>query len=213
MARKLSRRQRAEKTKEALFEKGCELLRSVDDPDGFVIEDITNPCGVSKATFYQYFKSKEDFYFRVKMTYADDVRELLVDSLQTGGTVRDRIMSFVCEWVRSIKETDLQMGQDWHALVADEQLRAEANRRGMDIYSYVSLLAELIESAVETGEFVPDTPCELVAKQVMAVLYGIHSVSVMTDKDIDFEGCPLDAAYVVDHGILQRWLADAEAGE
>lgn len=207
MATSIPRKVRAEQTKQALFQRGHEYLRNVGSPDDFVIEDITGPCGVSKATFYLYYKSKEDFYHHIKMSYAHEVRDVYLARLNGSGPVHERILLFVQAWVEAVRSSDIETSRDWLALTADKNFRITAREHGMSIQNYLSILSDKVREGVEQGEFVPNTPCDAIAKQIMVVLHGVHSLSVMTNKELDYEKCTGFITDLVNNGVLKPWLA------
>lgn len=61
--RKFSDEQR-ERIKEELIETGRELLLTYG-PDKTTVEDITDPVGIAKPTFYQFFDAKADLYLEI----------------------------------------------------------------------------------------------------------------------------------------------------
>lgn len=202
----LTRKQRAECTRQALLDKGREILRHVDSFDDFVVEDITDACGVSKGTFYLYFKSKGAFFYDLKLAEAREANERLTSILLNGGqSASNDILEFVRQWLRIIQKYDKQLGRYWVSYLLDEELRNSKSPLGINWYTYPDLISRRLKEGVQNGEFVGQTPTTRVAHEIMAVIHGFDVVSVITEKGFDSNDCADEAADIVESGILCQW--------
>lgn len=69
--------------KEQILEAGMSLMY-LQGYNATGIQDIANAAGVPKGSFYNYFKSKEDFVSELLTRYTDDTVEFLKTQLRTG---------------------------------------------------------------------------------------------------------------------------------
>lgn len=197
----------AERTRKALFEKGCDILRNVSSVDDFAVEDITVACGVSKGTFYKHFKSKGAFFYNVKHALACGVNAELIELIQdTTGSAHESLLRFVHEWVSRFREFDLPLNEDFLAFVYDGNL-AEMAPHEIDPKRFGHLIRAQIRAGVERGEFVADTPVDKVARLLVVTLTGFGVFIYAQKKDVDCSVWADEAVAMVDDGVFRRWLA------
>lgn len=196
----------AERTRNALFEKGCEMLRSVDSVDDFAVEDITGACGVSKGTFYKHFKSKGAFFYNVRHALARDANaELIVMLERTDGSAREALIEFVHEWLSRFREFNLPLNEDFLAFVYNGNL-AEMAPSEIDPRRFGFLIRSQIKRGIDRGEFVGETPVDKVTSLLVVTLTGFGVFIYAQKKDVDCSSWADEAATMVEDGILRRWL-------
>lgn len=199
----------AERTRNALFAKGCAMLRNVDSVDGFAVEDITGACGVSKGTFYKHFKSKGAFFYNVRHALARDANTELIDLLElTDGSARACLIGFVREWVRRFREFNLPLNEDFLAIVHNGNLDEMAPQE-IDPRRFGLLIRSQIQRGIDRGEFVRETPVDKVASLLVVTLTGFSVFIYAQKEDVDCGAWADEAARMVDDGVFRRWLFEA----
>lgn len=84
--------------KEQILEAGMGLIYA-QGYNATGIQDIANAAGVPKGSFYNYFKSKEDFAVEVISHYADETETFLKTHLRTGNvTPLNRMKIMLNRW-------------------------------------------------------------------------------------------------------------------
>lgn len=78
--------------------------------DAISVEDITDAAGVCKGSFYTYFEHKEDVLDEVAYPRFDDI---LRKSLESKGSLHEKISHFLTESVRYISDVGIHMCQGW----------------------------------------------------------------------------------------------------
>lgn len=67
------------------------------------IQDIVDSIGVTKGTFYYYFKSKEMLLMEIHLSYIDDLVSRQRVILDSAGSFRDKLVSVVALIIHDIK--------------------------------------------------------------------------------------------------------------
>ena len=96
------RQQGALVTKRKIIEAATELI-SENGLDAINVEDITNKAGVSKGTFYTYFKKKEEIIDVVGIGPIAKINEAL-ETMQGG--LHEKLTYFIKTYLKSVEDED-----------------------------------------------------------------------------------------------------------
>lgn len=130
------------------------------------VEEITQACGVSKGTFYTYFKRKEDVVLELSQGM---FREILSDAMAVSGGMLARLRFYMIHFSDYIEKGSVKMAQDWICNVSHPDLCQEGvNKLHLDSSALESLLAVGISSC----ELVASAPAKELAYCLTEVLYG-----------------------------------------
>ncbi|MDO5389046.1 MAG: TetR/AcrR family transcriptional regulator, partial [Clostridia bacterium] len=83
------------------------------------IDEITEACGVSKGTFYTYFKRKEDIVYELSDKMFD---EILSNAQEFEGTITEKLENYMIHFSRYIEQGSLKLAQEWIKNVADPDI-------------------------------------------------------------------------------------------
>ena len=130
------------------------------------VEEITQACGVSKGTFYTYFKRKEDVVLELSQGMFG---EILSDAMAVSGGILPRLRFYMIHFSDYIEKGSVKMAQDWIGNVAHPELCQEGvNKLHLDS----SALESLLSMGISDGDITPSAPAKELAYCLTEVLYG-----------------------------------------
>lgn len=170
--------------------------------DGANMSDIAEAAGVSKATIYHYFASKEDLIVAlVKRVLSLD--RTAVDQLRNGkGTTRDRLLTYAANLAGVVSEN-----RSLFFVTGEIQARAArvASLRSLaaEFYGeYLAVLQSVIEQGVEQKEVDPNLDVRALALGYISVVEGAMIVGHHLEVDLR-ESMTLSVSTYID-GFLSR---------
>ena len=152
--------------------------------DGANMSSIADAAGVSKATIYHYFSSKEDVVVAlVKRVFSLD--RSAVDQLQNGsGAVRERLLAYATRLAGIVNENRalfLVTGEIQARAARLPSLRTLA----ADFYGeYLRMLVAVIEQGVAQKEVKRDIDAKAIALGYMATIEGSLIIGDHMDMDL-----------------------------
>lgn len=130
------------------------------------IEEITEICGVSKGTFYTYFKRKEDIVFELSEGMFD---EILASAKDYNGTFLEKLEHYMVSFSRYIEKGSVKLTQEWIKNVVDPDISdVGINKLKKDI----SAVEELLQWGMESNALKTNTPVSQIADMINDFLYG-----------------------------------------
>ncbi len=130
------------------------------------IEEITKICGVSKGTFYTYFKRKEDIVFELSEGMFD---EILASAKDYNGTFLEKLEHYMVSFSRYIEKGSVKLTQEWIKNVVDPDISdVGINKLKKDI----SAVEELLQWGMESNALKTNTPVSQIADMINDFLYG-----------------------------------------
>lgn len=169
-----TRKKLIETAKQIIFDKGL-THTSVDE--------ITERCGVSKGTFYTYFKRKEDIVFELSRGVFD---EILANAKAYDGSIVNKVENYMIHFSSYIEKAGLKLCQEWIKNVVRPELLVcdyDKNKLKKDI----AQVEELLQYGVEKGELKKECSIESLAYTITDVLYGQMLCWAMSDGIYSFE--------------------------
>lgn len=154
-------RPRDERADRAILDAALELLAEVG-PTGLSVEEVAARAGVSKATIYRRFQTKDDLVVGCLSGLAVALPDGMPD-----GDVHDRLVFLVEHWWDSYVVSP--NGQVFHRVLA----HAKSNPRLFEaFYDEVieprrELFRSVLRDAVAAGEIRPDADLELVVTMII----------------------------------------------
>ncbi len=192
----------AERTRRKIMEASEKLIASRGF-DNVTVDEITAEAGVSKGSFYTYFKRKEDVVGEIAHEHFETVRARS-DELESG--VCDKIAAFLTESMKYIVKSGVKLAQQWLKCGMEPELTTDVSNK----FAYdMRVVREILEAAVKSGELAPETPAETIARLVTAEYYGAVTCWSLTDGTLD----PLELLENYCAVQLRPSLREYEAGE
>ena len=162
-----NRQKAALETRKKLIEAARQIV-SERGLAGTQVEEITKLCGVSKGTFYTYFKRKEDVVYAICWGKFDEIRDAALSSREPFPT---RMTGYMVDFCAYIEKESLKLCQEWIRNTADPDFAG--NQFGSDkLQMDIAAVTALIEDGVRRGELKKDVPVELLSHTLVDVMYG-----------------------------------------
>ena len=154
-------------TKKKLLDAGSKIIAEKGLSQA-TVDEITALAGVSKGTFYTYFKKKEDIVFALGYgTFG----EVLDKAMTLQGTFIEKITYYMVHFSACIEDNGYKLSQDWIRSLSDISSSEETGPRGKLKFDLDSI-SRLIQTGVEEGYLAKDTPAEVLTHTLSDVLYG-----------------------------------------
>ncbi len=145
------------------------------------IEEITDACGVSKGTFYTYFKRKEDIVFELSEGIFD---EILANAKDCKGTIIQKLENYMINFSGYIEKSSVKLAQEWIKNVVDPDITDVGINK---LHKDLSAVTEILQSGIRTGLLKDDTPVEQLADTINDLLYGQMLCWTMSGGAYSFE--------------------------
>lgn len=145
------------------------------------IEEITDACGVSKGTFYTYFKRKEDIVFELSEGIFD---EILANAKDCKGTIIQKLENYMINFSGYIEKSSVKLAQEWIKNVVNPDITDVGINK---LHKDLSAVTEILQSGIRTGLLKDDTPVEQLADTINDLLYGQMLCWTMSGGAYSFE--------------------------
>jgi AcrR family transcriptional regulator len=137
------------------------IERGVDDT---TVDAICEAAGISKGTFYLYFRRREDLLLEYGLRRLRRIREMLPELIARKTTFREALNAILDEVVR---------GKDWGREVTGRALlEMGTSWEGLGVEGPHKLIEPLIELAKARGEVRGDIPSDALAHFVLRSILG-----------------------------------------
>ncbi|MBB4934314.1 AcrR family transcriptional regulator [Lipingzhangella halophila] len=139
------------------------------------LEDLTGPAGISKASFYSFYSSKESLYIDLLLEQADGIAERIIRAATEPDDLQAGIAALLREIVAVLETNPLYR----RFLSHPDEVRAIHDRIGPAELERANRalsdpLLAFIEEAQRTGELVPADPTAVLGVLRSAVLVTLH---------------------------------------
>lgn len=178
------RQENAQKTKLKLIKTALELFKDTGFFD-INVEDITKKAGVSKGTFYTYFKRKEDIVLEISRAPFDEIAVEL-ENMQKA-TLVEKLTHYFHRFMECVEFSGIHICRQWTRDVLDPNNVPENKDSHKWDYDF-EMLKKILAKAVSDKELRGDTPIELLTHVIICELYGMMTCWCMSDGKFE----PLD---------------------
>ncbi|MDO5423049.1 MAG: TetR/AcrR family transcriptional regulator [Eubacteriales bacterium] len=132
------------------------------------VEEITAAAGVSKGTFYTYFRQKEEIVFELSSFMFD---EILNRAKSHEGPFRERLRQYMVEFSDYIEKGSVRLAQEWIRNVVNPPITENGN--GLSKWRLdTSCVEDLLRTGICEGQLKKELPIETLTPIIVELLYG-----------------------------------------
>lgn len=163
------------------------------------LSELIAEAGISKPTFYNYFKNKEDLFNTVMLATYDEFQYEYNRRSRTAGSAMERLDVFLRTYAWFLDSFPLY--RDLYAPGNDLMPRWIASRGAKDLFAEgIATVRSIIEQGQEEGSFDP----ELDAAKGALIVYG--AISLLLSHDLSAYAPGGRGGYEVDLQVLLKML-------
>ena len=164
-------------SKKDIIRKGVELFRQ-QGYNNTGIQDILDTCDISKGSFYNYFRSKEDYAIIVVDYYGDSLLEFMTSKLKIrGDSPLDRLKDLYLAFIDMAEREDIKSGCLVNNISNEmgglNEKLAEAANRNFD--KWTDTLAQIVAKAQTAHEIRNDKGALEIAEYIHGTFFGMLS--------------------------------------
>jgi AcrR family transcriptional regulator len=138
------------------------------------IKDIVEEADMSRGWIYLYYKTKEEIFEDLMEKIDQDQAKQIQSNMERAGTIWETIQAELDQKKKELADSENNILATYYEYFIsgwrDERRRNSLVRR---FDNGISGFAQLLQAGVDSGEFQPDLPVELIAKIVASTLDGI----------------------------------------
>ena len=138
--------------------------------DQVTVDDIATECGIGRGTLYHYFPGKDAIFGYIERERFDDIPARVAE--QGLPTIEGRLRAYVSLWFENVLKDSANISAYWYRQALAHQLPAHKDRGGTHFDDDVTNIERLLEEAVKAGELRPETPCSLIARDIVFAVNG-----------------------------------------
>lgn len=115
------------------------------------VQDIVDSLGVTKGTFYYYFKSKEALLMDIHLRYIDELLERQTSILASGDNCREKLVKMIEMLIFDIQRQGSKVRvyfREMRHLTAENATTIREKRRTFELH-----IEQIIREGMITGEF------------------------------------------------------------
>lgn len=172
------------------------------------MEDIASAAGLSKATIYLYFKSKDALIAALLQSFLEQSSQGLSIQASDARSSSDVIRNWISAAAAQLGEAKAyaHLGFEFLALAArDANTKSSLSQH---YEHYHALLEKLITRGVNSGEYCA-VNANQTAKSILAMFEGMHLLWLATPHSVDLEEDSLAAFETIHVAIIEK---DDEVG-
>ena len=175
------RQESAQKTRKNLIDTAVRLIEE-KGLNGLNIEYITNAAGCAKGTFYVYFPHKEDIIYEICRELFDRIEKRMQQ--MTDKNVIERLQYYFESFMIEVERYGINICREWIRGVIDPNKEPE-NMDNTKLQFDIDMLTGILNNAIQNKELKADTPVEVLAKVIIAELYGMMTCWCMSDGEFE----------------------------
>jgi len=174
-----NRQKEALETKKRIIEASRKLI-SEKGFDNVSMDDIAAEAGVSKGSFYTYFKHKVD------IIYALNKQDFLILPDTVSGMeapLMERMEYYCVQFMLNIERGGIQVCRQW--------VKNNMSPTPIEVIGHVTkyefdrdVMVRILNDAVARGELAKETPIDVLAVQITSHLYGLMLTWCMFDAEV-----------------------------
>ena len=167
----------AEETRKKLLNAAISLLHE----KGFAainVDDITNKAGVSKGSFYTYFKRKEDIVLEITRAPYQQIYEKMQE--MQGKEITEKLAFYMKNFMACIDNCGLNLCRQWTRDLLDPANTPD-NKDARKWDYDVKMLQKILDEAVADNQLIKETPVLTLTHLLISQLYGMMTCWCMSD--------------------------------
>ncbi len=169
------RQEAAKKTRQSLLQ-AAKALHQEKGLTNTSVDEIVSRAGVSKGSFYVYFKRKEDIASELAfLPFEELIQSLDVSSI----SALERLKRFLMESVQLIEKQGLSMCQEWMKSAVSPMSDNTPGMAKLDLDRNHVLTT--LQLAKQNQEIENNAPLEPLADEIMAQYYGAVTLWSLTN--------------------------------
>ena len=173
-----------------ILEAGIKLLDE-RGYDAVTISDIVEAADVSLGTFYHYFHSKDDLFFR--HSQVDSIKlDKKLNNLIDGDSFSERFRKYLKGYFLIMSNNSVNFLSYWLG-------HTGANQGGLREYymdadtavdvgsQHMAAISEYLQSGVVNGNLAKDAPVDVLAQTIYSSMIGMMVIKCITNDGVDLE--------------------------
>lgn len=192
-------------TRKKLLEAGKRIICK-KGLDNTAVEEITEAAGVSKGTFYTYFRRKEDIVFELSRQVFG---EFLENAKQAEGGFLAKLTDYMVNFSGYIEQGGVKLAQGWVKSVVAPAPEGENSDREK-LSSDLADAEALIRFGIGNGLLKEGAPAEKLSHTLTDLLYGQMLCWSMSDGDYSLKARTQEFCDAYLTGMFQDWMVSKE---
>ncbi|WP_368251745.1 TetR/AcrR family transcriptional regulator [Enterococcus sp. 2201sp1_2201st1_B8_2201SCRN_220225] len=162
------------------------LLNQPEGVEGVRMDKVAKEAGVSKATIFKYFHSKERLIQQVFLDYLDTIAMEATDFLQEDRPFEDKLMALAQVKIKHLEQVDQQFFIDLmnqYSQKADAELAAK-----MQAYNqrYYEVMATLLQQGRQEGKIDLKYSDEFIMIYLESMVQGVTNPAIYQKINIHY---------------------------
>ncbi|SDJ50071.1 TetR/AcrR family transcriptional regulator [Salimicrobium halophilum] len=131
------------------------------------IQDIVDQLGLTKGTFYYYFKNKEEILVQIHEQFIDDLLEQQKRIMERDFSARDKLHALVTMMLRNIRTSVNSAMIFFREMrhLSEEKLAYVRKKRDL----FQQNIEELVQEGIERGEFRKELRADMVSYMILGI--------------------------------------------
>ena len=168
----------AQATRAKLLETGLRLFKECGF-EKMTVDDITAAAGVSKGTFYTYFKRKEDIIYAICREPFRQIGERFMADIKHD--LPTKLRHYFDDFTAEVQRYGVHVCREWLRDVITPAAVTDAKDAQKWFYD-TDMLRGILKHAVKNGELKKDTPVDTLTHIIISQLYGMMLCWCMSDE-------------------------------
>lgn len=181
-----------------------EIARDIFTHFGFkktTMEEIAAASRKGKSSIYYYFNSKEDVFKAVVEKEADELKAELAEKVLVIEDPMERLKEYISFRMKKLKQLS-----NFYAALKSEYLShldfIEKIRKTYD-NEEIAIVKRILEDGIYKGKFLIEDP-GLSALAIVTAMKGLEVPLLLTDKNVDVDGCIDHLINMLYYGMVKR---------
>lgn len=198
------KKEQGAKTKRKLYRCAAKLFLK-QHYDNVSVEKIAKAAGITKATFYSHFKSKDELYFSLLAEYTSQVDEeyqAFLGTLPTDISAADMLLALAGKIADILVN---KVSHDTMKIVYRLELSTNFDTEAVKGYGrkLYQIIMDVLNRGFQRGEFQTSLTLEELTRQFVMAIRGVSFEWCIRDSDFDLEAQLVTHLKILLHGIMK----------